>query len=81
MVLVKRAIQFGSRIANQSNRRVFGSNRAGKGSAVYERSQGAAAGVGGMHARAGVGEGEGEGEGEEYSEESDGAAGADGGGD
>lgn len=34
--LVKRAIQFGSLLAKQSNRHSFGSNRAAKGDAKYE---------------------------------------------
>lgn len=34
--LVKRAIQFGSLIAKQSNQRTFGSNRQGRGDAKFE---------------------------------------------
>ena len=35
-VLVKRAIQFGSLVAKQSNTRFFGSNRQGSGSATFD---------------------------------------------
>lgn len=37
--LVKRAIQFGTRAAQQTNRRIHGSNRRGKGDAVFETKE------------------------------------------